>query len=421
MAAPDDTVLKNLIDSNIQDAAPGRVRPTKAAFVRYVLYQLIDWVKGAINGNLSTWYKVGTNNAPATNVDDVYRAGKVVVGRSSLDGSGAALQTDSFSIAGVPFANANAIYDPAATDFDGLTAVGTYTFGGGSGWLATGHGPGVTFPGAFTFGTLLVFRATAGNMVQMYIDNGDTSVFVRQKWQGNPWGAWVWSKQPADFTVTNILKFPNAMANRRIALYGADTNDHNYYGFGINNATLRYQIGDSASSHVFYAGTSPATSIELMRIMGSGNVGVGHSSPICRVHAAQDNPANGVVIAIENQHSVTGRNGVKFLFSQFGLAAWRIGSPGDVDAFVIEGWGGGTYPEYLRIDANGNMGINTAVPTSKLHIKAATGHQQLRLETAYTPTSSSDANGQTGQIAWDQNYIYVKVAGGWRRAGLNSW
>ncbi|MVM37266.1 hypothetical protein GO730_05825 [Spirosoma sp. HMF3257] len=80
MAVPDDTALKSLIDSNIPDATPTQQRRGKASFVRYVLYQLIDWVKTAINGNLSTWYKVGTASAPSTNAEDVYRTGKVVIG-----------------------------------------------------------------------------------------------------------------------------------------------------------------------------------------------------------------------------------------------------------------------------------------------------------------------------------------------------
>jgi hypothetical protein len=74
------------------------------------------------------------------------------------------------------------------------------------------------------------------------------------------------------------LQFANIGANRKIVLWETTNNDHQYYGFGINGATLRYQVDDVTASHKFYAGTSPTTSNELMRIQGSGDVGIGTSA-----------------------------------------------------------------------------------------------------------------------------------------------
>lgn len=67
------------------------------------------------------------------------------------------------------------------------------------------------------------------------------------------------------------------------------------------------------------------------------------------------------------------------------------------------------------------FGIGVDNATSKLHIKYSTGYNQFRLETSYTPTSTADANGATGDIAWDANYFYVKTAAGWKRAALSTW
>ncbi|GAB4047097.1 hypothetical protein [Spirosoma litoris] len=77
MAAPDDSALKALIDSNIPDATPTQQRRAKASFVRYVLYQLIDWVKTAINGNLSTWLRNSDNQPGGANNEAIYRTGSV--------------------------------------------------------------------------------------------------------------------------------------------------------------------------------------------------------------------------------------------------------------------------------------------------------------------------------------------------------
>jgi hypothetical protein len=68
----------------------------------------------------------------------------------------------------------------------------------------------------------------------------------------------------------------------------------------------------------------------------------------------------------------------------------------------------------------GNVGIGTTAPTARLHVAGATGYNQLRLQTPYTPTGSNDPNGNVGDICWDNNYIYVKTSTGWRRAPLSA-
>ncbi len=39
---------------------------------------------------------------------------------------------------------------------------------------------------------------------------------------------------------------------------------------------------------------------------------------------------------------------------------------------------------------------------------------------SYTPTSSADAVGNTGDFSWDTNYIYIKTASGWKRSALST-
>jgi len=66
----------------------------------------------------------------------------------------------------------------------------------------------------------------------------------------------------------------------------------------------------------------------------------------------------------------------------------------------------------------GNIGINNGSPTSKLDI-IGTGYNQLRLRNSYTPSSSGDTNGSVGDIAWDNNYLYIKTSTGWGRTSLD--
>jgi hypothetical protein len=73
-------------------------------------------------------------------------------------------------------------------------------------------------------------------------------------------------------------------------------------------------------------------------------------------------------------------------------------------------------------DSNGNGATTTtnneiAIGTSTHTVKIA---GKLNVAQA-TPTSSSDIQGQVGDIATDDNYIYVKTSSGWKRSALSTW
>jgi hypothetical protein len=72
------------------------------------------------------------------------------------------------------------------------------------------------------------------------------------------------------------LQFANTIVNRKIVLWEAADNDHQFYGLGINGGTLRYQVDATSAAHVFFAGTSPASSNEIFRINGTGHIRMGN-------------------------------------------------------------------------------------------------------------------------------------------------
>ena len=75
------------------------------------------------------------------------------------------------------------------------------------------------------------------------------------------------------------LQFANTTVNRKIVLWEGANNDHQFYGFGINGGTLRYQTDALGADHVFFAGANATTSNELLRIKGNGNVGINQANP----------------------------------------------------------------------------------------------------------------------------------------------
>lgn len=61
-----------------------------------------------------------------------------------------------------------------------------------------------------------------------------------------------------------------------------------------------------------------------------------------------------------------------------------------------------------------NLGIGTAAPLSPIDVAGSA----IRIRTPFTPTGSSDARGNVGDLSWDAGYVYVKTAAGWRRSAL---
>lgn len=76
---------------------------------------------------------------------------------------------------------------------------------------------------------------------------------------------------------------------------------------------------------------------------------------------------------------------------------------------------------YAQIGVSGtDLGEELVDPTASLHLgNSANPSDQLRLHHSFTPASTADAAGETGHLAWDSNYIYLKTAAGWGRAALD--
>ena len=66
----------------------------------------------------------------------------------------------------------------------------------------------------------------------------------------------------------------------------------------------------------------------------------------------------------------------------------------------------------------GNVGIGTTAPNSKVHI-SGTAMEQLRMETSGGPTAAGDTSGRVGDMAYDDNYFYIKTNNGWGRMALD--
>jgi hypothetical protein len=70
------------------------------------------------------------------------------------------------------------------------------------------------------------------------------------------------------------------------------------------------------------------------------------------------------------------------------------------------------------INSDGDLGVGTTAQTSKVHVDGA-AMRQLRMGTAGGPSSNTDTSGAVGDMAYDDNYFYIKTASGWGRVQLD--
>ena len=137
--------------------------------------------------------------------------------------------------------------------------------------------------GSLTSGTSAAFITPNLSFIGNTLSSGPASNSVNlssiSPWAAN--GGTVFLTTPLNFVGIGTgaphapLQFTNSIANRKIVMWESANNDHQFYGFGINNSMLRYQVDNSVADHVFYAGASAATSNELFRIKGSGLIKMG--------------------------------------------------------------------------------------------------------------------------------------------------
>lgn len=83
---------------------------------------------------------------------------------------------------------------------------------------------------------------------------------------------WDDTAQILTFASSSQINMGNGTINDKIRLFGTAGSTHQFYGFGVNGNTLRYQVDQTNSDHVFFAGTSLSTSQELARIKGVGGI-----------------------------------------------------------------------------------------------------------------------------------------------------
>ncbi|MBK8611590.1 MAG: tail fiber domain-containing protein [Chitinophagaceae bacterium] len=157
------------------------------------------------------------------------------------------------------------------------------------------------------------------------------------------------------------LEFANTAANRKIVLMSSANNDHNFLGFGTTGGDLRYQIPFGNFAHVFFAGDGGGgSSTELMKLKGTGELGIGINNPTYRlevngrmkIHSGGANATSaGIWFNNNANNTLTGFVGME---NDNSIGFYGTGTP--------NGWG------MVMEISTGNVGIGTSSPSQKLHV-----------------------------------------------------
>jgi hypothetical protein len=193
------------------------------------------------------------------------------------------------------------------------------------------------------------------------------------------------------------LQLSSILGNRKLVLFETVNNDHQFYGFGINNSTLRYQVDNPAGNHVFYAGNGATASNELMRIQGTGNVGIGTATPGAKLEVAGVPMTTAIETEEITRFTRPFVGGVRNTTSsgiRTGSFETGIVGRGRMDLMVsgapVAGNSFGFVPDVnvMTLNGNGNVGIGTVNPFEKLDVRD--GALQAKQTIVYSTAGTKD-------------------------------
>ncbi len=311
----DGTQIKQDINNDLGNKG---YRGVRTFMIIATLLKVVDWVTSAVNNNLSTWLKQSDNSPGGANADAVFRTGNTEF-RGGMVAKG---QTPTNTALGaVPF---NSQYPLQIQGING--------------------GP-----------AFMEFHLPGSRIDQIGVDTDGRLKF-------HPWNTTAAYAFLID-TFTAAFALNSTLANRKVVLYLVSDNDHQFYGLGINDNVFRLQLPSTGAGFVFYAGTSAATSQELMRLTGTGKLGIGRPNPTRPLEVGATNPADGILVELINLQGGGTGTGSFVRVSQTDAGFWDLGVTKD-NFFLIRGWNGaGALVERARFVPAGRMLIGQTTDT----------------------------------------------------------
>lgn len=279
----------------------------------------------------------------------IYRAGSSQLGialggatTATFTTAGLTLATsDAYSINGVSVLSATTL--GAGVVNSSLTSVGTLTSGElGAGFTTVAVARGGTGAGSFTAGYLLKGNGTSALAVSAVYESG-----------GN---VGIGTSAPAQRldVYDGVIRVGGSAQGK---LLGYSASNAQVMDIGVSTGT---GVGTDVGLYNLLLGnlTFGTNNTERVRISGAGDVGIGTSTPVYKLHVAGD--------VYGSSQIISGTAGTTTIGLTFGGQTTKtgIGCPADGTLSFYAG----SSTERMRIDSSGNVGIGSASPNAKLQV-----------------------------------------------------
>jgi hypothetical protein len=189
-----------------------------------------------------------------------------------------------------------------------------------------------------------------------------------------------------------------------IRITSSNTDARINIGHSGNGGYIGYaNIGTGARNNVFYVTTGAGTIGSGFIVDNDGNVGIGTTSPVTKLHVAGNGAFTGISVTNPDTSGTFNRSSIDVSSNQItmGLTAWGQGSVRAGTAWVQTV---NNYPlvlgtndnEVMRLLTNGNVGIGTTGPTSKFQVNNNAGTGSAFYVDAGNPSGTTTLFEHTG-------------------------
>jgi hypothetical protein len=308
-----------------------------------------------MGNNKITGLAPGTSGTDAANLSQVQ--GSTAKLLQSVTG------TDTITAAMVPaltaYAAGQMFYFVAAGDNTGAVTINIDSLGAKS---VTRDGSTALVAGDITNGKVVVI-VYDGTRFQLLNSNAFTNLYVSGNLGvGNNTPAYKFHVERPSYGITGYFYANDGTRNPRLVVYGSSS-----------GTTIQHTFSTGADSLIFAVGGAIGTGTEVARFVDGGNLGIGTASPSSRLDVRGQETTN--------YNTVVFGNGTDNQFFNFlcGRALTNGTSAGVASSLVMTLRSSGSVAGVLafatgndecgRFDQNGNLGIGTASPESKLDVR----------------------------------------------------